>query len=411
MGCCDTSGLMPVSEAISAILQTTQALKETEFVSLKDALNRVTAEDVYSPINVPPFANSAMDGYAVHTNDLDQQDTLTLQGKSFAGIPFEGELKQGECIRIMTGAEIPKGANAVIMQEQTQVIHDKIQFLAQVKPNQNIRPLGDDILQGALVLTKGKRLTARDVPLLATLGIDQIRVYRRPVVAFFSTGDELKPVGEVLAKGEIYDSNRYTIHAMLEKVNCDSLDLGVIPDDPQQLEAAFLQASMQADVIITSGGVSVGEADFTKDILAQTGQVDFWKLAIKPGKPFAFGRVGNAIFCGLPGNPVSVLVTFSVLVHPMLAKLAGHSQWQPPIQLKAKAETPFKKSPGRTDYQRATYRMDEFGQVWVSSTGNQGSGAFSSLSKANCFAILEQERGSIEIGEWVSISPFDASLN
>ncbi len=411
MSCCDTSGLLPVSDAISNLINATTPLTEMEYVSLANALNRVIAKDIYSPLPIPPFANSAMDGYALHTDDLIHSFTLKLKGKALAGQPFDGILEKGECIRIMTGAKIPKGANAVIMQEETQEKEDKVTFLASAKINQNIRPLGDDIKKDELVVSKGTLLTPRDVPLLATLGIDQIPVYKKPTVAFFSTGDELRAVGETLSQGEIYDSNRYTIRAMLEKMNCDYIDLGVIPDDPDKLKATFIHASEHADVIITSGGVSVGEADFTKDILKQTGTVDFWKLAIKPGKPFAFGRVNNALFCGLPGNPVSVLVTFHILVEPLLARLSGHTLWQAPVQLKAKAETEFKKSPGRTDYQRAIYRIDKNNQLYVSTTGNQGSGAFSSLSKANCFAVLEQERGHVAIGEEIVISLFSTTLN
>ncbi|MDD1794592.1 molybdopterin molybdotransferase MoeA [Enterovibrio sp. ZSDZ42] len=411
MGCCDTPGLMPVSTAIDILLDQTTPLTQTENVSLIDAQNRITAEDIRSPINVPPFANSAMDGYALRCADLEKSRTLVLAGKSFAGIPFEGDWPEGSCIRIMTGAEVPVGADAVIMQEQTEVDGDQIIFTASATAQQNIRPIGDDVKQGAVVIPKGTLLTPREVPMLATLGIANVTVIRKPKVAFFSTGDELRQVGEPLGKGEIYDSNRYTIRAMLEKMHCEAIDLGVVPDCPEKLRQTFLSAADDADVIVTSGGVSVGEADYTKDILDQEGEVGFWKIAIKPGKPFAFGTVKDALFCGLPGNPVSVLVTLHVLVQPLLAKLAGHTQWQQSIALKAKAETRFKKAPGRTDYQRAIYRMNEQGELVVASTGNQGSGAFSSLSLANCFAILEQDRGHIEVGDSVMVEPFSAVLN
>lgn len=411
MGCCDTPGLMPVSDAISILLESTTPITQTESVALVDAQNRITANDICSPINVPPFANSAMDGYALRLADLASNKTLKLAGKSFAGIPFEGEWPPGSCIRIMTGAEVPPGADAVIMQEQTLTDGDNITFTADATPQQNIRPIGDDVKQGDVVIPKGTLLTPREVPLLATLGIGTVEVMRKPRVAFFSTGDELRQVGETLGKGEIYDSNRYTIRAMLEKMQCEAIDLGVVPDCPEQLRETFLKAADEADVIVTSGGVSVGEADYTKEILDQEGEVGFWKIAIKPGKPFAFGTVKNALFCGLPGNPVSVLVTLHVLVQPLLAKLAGHTQWKPAITLKAKAETRFKKAPGRADYQRAVYRVNESGELLVATTGNQGSGAFSSLSVANCFAILEQDRGHIEPGETVTIEPFNAVLN
>ncbi|EEY71092.1 molybdopterin biosynthesis protein A [Grimontia hollisae CIP 101886] len=402
---------MPIPTAITTLLENTTPLTQTEVVSLVDAQNRITAEDIRSPLNVPPFANSAMDGYALRIADLAESNTLKLAGRSFAGVPFEGKWPKGSCIRIMTGAEVPEGADAVIMQEQAIAEGDNITFTASAKPQQNIRPIGDDVKAGDVVIPKGTLLTPREVPMLATLGIATVTVMRKPKVAFFSTGDELRQVGEPLGKGEIYDSNRYTIRALLEKLHCEAIDLGVIPDCPEKLRDAFLKAADLADVIITSGGVSVGEADYTKDILAQEGEVGFWKIAIKPGKPFAFGKVKNALFCGLPGNPVSVLVTLHVLVQPLLAKLAGHSRWQPAITLKAKAETRFKKVPGRTDYQRAIYRTNENGELVVASTGNQGSGAFSSLSIANCFAVLEQERGHIDVGETVTIEPFSAILN
>ncbi|MDD1783701.1 molybdopterin molybdotransferase MoeA [Enterovibrio sp. ZSDZ35] len=411
MGCCDTPGLMPVSTAIETLLNDTTPITATETVSLINAQNRITSEDILSPINVPPFANSAMDGYAVRCEDLVATQTLPLAGKSFAGVPFEGDWPKGTCIRIMTGAEIPEGADAVIMQEQTSVEGDNVTFTVLPVAQQNIRPMGDDVKTGDVVIPKGTLLTPREVPLLATLGIADVPVMRRPTVAFFSTGDELRQVGETLGKGEIYDSNRYTIRAMLEKMHCEAIDLGVVPDCPEKLREAFLHAADIADVIVTSGGVSVGEADYTKDILDQEGEVGFWKIAIKPGKPFAFGRVKGALFCGLPGNPVSVLVTLHVLVQPLLAKLSGHTQWQPTIQLKAKAESRFKKSPGRADYQRAVYRLDENGDLIVGTTGNQGSGAFSSLSVANCFAVLEQDRGHVEVGESVTIEPFNAVLS
>ncbi len=411
MGCCDTPGLLPIENALSQMLANTKSIQEIETFSLTAGLNRVLAEDVFSSMNVPPFDNSAMDGYALRYEDLTESTTLICIGKAFAGSVFEGVVTKGTCVRIMTGAKIPEGADTVIMQEQTQVEGEIVKFLSEAKPQQNVRPKGDDIKQGELVLAKGTRLTAREIPLLATLGVDKLRVFSRPKVAFFSTGDELKAVGETLNEGEIYDSNRYTIKAMLEKLHCEPIDMGVVPDDPAQLKLAFTHAAQKGDLVITSGGVSVGEADFTKDILAQEGEVNFWKLAIKPGKPFAFGKIGDALFCGLPGNPVSVLVTLHVLVQPLIEKLSGHSQWKGNTRLIAEAESGFRKSSGRTDYQRAIYYIDQAGNIKVKSTGNQGSGAFSSLSLANCFAVLEQEREHVSAGETVTIELFNAALN
>lgn len=411
MACCDTSGLMSVSRAISILIKETAPLTQTEIVSLSNAQHRVLAQNACSTQNVPAFANSAMDGYAVRRADLVNTDTLPLAGKSFAGAPFEGAWPIGSCIRIMTGAALPHGADAVIMQEQATVTENGILFTHQPTAQQHIRHIGDDVKKGDIVIASGTRLTPREVPMLATLGMANVTVLRKPNVAFFSTGDELRQVGDVLGTGEIYDSNRYTLSAMLENMHCNPIDLGVVPDCPDKLREMFLHAATMADLIITSGGVSVGEADHIKDVLEDVGTVGFWKIAIKPGKPFAFGRVNHTLFCGLPGNPVSVLVTLHVLVKPLLDKLSGHTQCQPALTLNAIATTAFKKSPGRTDYQRAIYNIDENGQCWVSTTGNQGSGAFSSLSRANCFAILAQDSATIDVGGTVTIEPFSNHLN
>ncbi|WP_305813770.1 molybdopterin molybdotransferase MoeA [Photobacterium leiognathi] len=410
MGCCDVPGLMPVETAINNILEQVSPLTKTSTVALADAMGLVLAQDILSPINVPPFANSAMDGYALRAEDLTSTDTLVLAGKSFAGIPFEGECQAGQCIRIMTGAEMPAGTDTVIMQEETAVDGDNITFNIKPKANDNVRPIGDDVSLGETVLVTGTRLTAREMPLLASLGIAYVEAFHRPKVALFSTGDELRPVGETLEAGQIYDSNRYGIRALLEKFGCEVLDLGIIPDCPEKLRDAFLKGSTEADVLITSGGVSVGEADYTKDILDQEGQISFWKIAMKPGKPFAFGKINNAWFCGLPGNPVSAMLTLYQLVQPMLAKLAGNSQYQPPVRVKAKATTLFKKRPGRTDFQRGIYSINAEGQFEVATTGNQGSGAFSSMHLANCFVVLEQERGRVQAGEDVTIEIFNHTL-
>lgn len=414
MGCCDTPGLMPIDTAIEKMLESITPVSTVFDIPLENAMGHVLSQAITSPMNVPPFDNSAMDGYAVRMADLTQQTQLPLAGKSFAGVPFTGEWPQGTCIRIMTGAQIPVGCDAVIMQEQATAQGDLVDFTQALplKPYQNIRPTGDDIQQGALVLPQGHRLTTRDIPLIATLGIPSVQVFSKPKVAFFSTGDELKPLGTELKAGEIYDSNRYGIKAMLEKFGCEAIDLGVIPDDKAQLKQAFQNAQQQADVVITSGGVSVGEADYTKQILDELGEIGFWKIAMKPGKPFAFGKLlatterQAAIFCGLPGNPVSAMLTFYILVQPLLAKLAGHSEWQPQPNLPAVATTVFKKSPGRTDYQRGIYCLNAQGQLEVSTTGNQSSGAFRSMSIANCFVVLEQERGRVEVGETVNIQMF-----
>lgn len=410
MGCCDAPGLMPIEEAMDKMLSRIKPIQTTLYLPLADALGFVLAEDILSPIHVPPFDNSAMDGYAIRIQDLESSSVLPLAGKSFAGQPFEGEWPQGTCVRIMTGAKIPEGCDAVIMQENTEVTNAGIQFnQTDVKPQNNIRPTGDDIKQGDIVLAKGARLTPRDIPMIASLGVSHVTVVRKPKVAFFSTGDELKPLGEPLDEGQIYDSNRYGIKPLIENFGCEAVDLGIIPDCPETLKATFEQAQTLADVVVTSGGVSVGEADYTKDILEELGEIGFWKLAIKPGKPFAFGKLSTAWFCGLPGNPVSAVLTMYVLVQPMLAKLAGHTEWKAPESIPATTKTAFKKAPGRTDYQRGIYTLED-GKFVVETTGNQSSGAFRSMSLANCFVVLERERGRVEVGETVQIQLFNSTL-
>lgn len=410
MGCCDAPGLMPIEEAMEKMLSPITPIQTTLQLPIADAIGYVIAEEIQSPIFVPPFDNSAMDGYAIRIADLANQQVMPVAGKSFAGQPFEGDWPQGSCVRIMTGAKIPLGCDAVIMQENTEVTDAGVQFnQIDVKPNNNIRPTGDDIKQGDVVLLKGARLTARDIPMIATLGISHVTVVRKPRVAFFSTGDELKPLGEPLIEGQIYDSNRYGIKPLIENFGCEAIDLGIIPDCPKTLEATFEKAQTLADVVVTSGGVSVGEADYTKDILEQLGQIGFWKLAIKPGKPFAFGKLSTAWFCGLPGNPVSAVLTMYVLVQPLLAKLGGHSEWKAPQSIPAITRSAFKKAPGRTDYQRGIYSVEN-GQFVVETTGNQSSGAFRSMSLANCFVVLERERGRVEVGETVNIQLFNATL-
>ncbi|NOI60625.1 molybdopterin molybdotransferase MoeA [Vibrio coralliilyticus] len=410
MGCCDAPGLMPIEEAMEQMLSPIKPIQTTLQLPLAEAIGYVLAEDILSPIFVPPFDNSAMDGYAIRIADLNNSNVLPSAGKSFAGQPFEGEWPKGTCVRIMTGAQIPEGCDAVIMQENTEQIEQGVKFnQTDVKPQNNIRPTGDDIRKDDVVLPKGARLTARDIPMIATLGISHVTVVRKPRVAFFSTGDELKPLGEPLEAGQIYDSNRYGIKPLIENFGCEPVDLGIIPDCPEELKATFEKAQTLADVVVTSGGVSVGEADYTKDILEELGQIGFWKLAIKPGKPFAFGKLSTSWFCGLPGNPVSAVLTMYVLVQPMLAKLAGHTEWKAPESIPATTRTAFKKAPGRTDYQRGVYNIED-GKFVVESTGNQSSGAFRSMSMANCFVVLERERGRVEVGETVNIQLFNSTL-
>ena len=408
--CCDVPGLMPVELAMEKIWQTIQPLTETEILPLTQLVGRVLAEDICSPIDVPGYDNSAMDGYALCTEDLKKHHKLKQIGKSYAGNPFKGSVAQGQCVRIMTGACIPHGVDAVVMQENALAENGMIQIQTPVKPGEAIRRRGEDICQGQKVLSKGHKVSAVDVGLLASIGVTKVPVFRFVKVAIFSTGDELYQPGETLPDGCIYDSNRFALQALLHQVGMQVIDLGVIEDDPDSIRNAFLQADQQADVVITSGGVSVGEADFTREILEQLGEIDFWKLAIKPGKPLAFGRLPNSYFFGLPGNPVSSMVTFHQIALPSLQWLSGKTP-SPRTRLKARASKAFKKRPGRTDFQRGIYIQDNQGNLSVSPLSNQSSGVLSSFYQANCYVVLENERGHVAEGENVTIELFDSLLN
>ncbi|QTL38735.1 molybdopterin molybdotransferase MoeA [Xenorhabdus budapestensis] len=407
---CYTSGLISLEQALEKLLTQTAPLTETEAINLTQSAGRITATNIISPINVPPFDNSAMDGYAIRLTDLNDTQILPVAGKVLAGIPFQGEWPVGTCIRIMTGAPIPAGTDAVVMQEQAEVTESGVRFTYPVHQGQNIRTIGEDIAQNTAVLPQGIKLSTAQLPLLASLGIAQVDVIRKLKVAIFSTGDELQTIGEPLQAGQIYDTNRFAVRLMLEKLDCDVIDLGVIPDDPDALRHAFVQTNELADLVISSGGVSVGEADYTKQILDEMGEISFWKLAIKPGKPFAFGKLKNAWFCGLPGNPVSAVLTFYQLVQPLITHLSGFTAWQPPMRLSAKVITPLKKSPGRLDFQRGIAALNKQGELEVRSTGHQGSHIFSSYSLGNCFIVLERERGSVVTGETVQIEFFNHLL-
>ncbi|ECC8733438.1 molybdopterin molybdotransferase [Salmonella bongori] len=399
--------LMSLEAALTQMLSRITPLTAVETLPLVNCFGRILATDVVSPLDVPGFDNSAMDGYAVRLADLSLDKPLPVTGKAFAGQPYQGEWPAGTCIRIMTGAPIPAGCEAVVMQEQTEQTDDGVRFTAGVRGGQNIRRRGEDIRQDAVVFPAGTRLTVAELPVLASLGIADAQVVRKVRVALFSTGDELQLAGQPLGEGQIYDTNRLTVHLMLQQLGCEVINLGIIPDDPCKLRAAFLEADSQADVVISSGGVSVGEADYTKTILEELGEIAFWRLAIKPGKPFAFGKLGNSWFCGLPGNPVSAALTFYQLVQPLLAKLSGNTACGLPPRQRVRTASRLKKTPGRLDFQRGILQRSANGELEVTTTGHQGSHIFSSFSLGNCFIVLERERGNVEPGEWVDVEPFN----
>ncbi|MFT4938298.1 MAG: molybdopterin molybdotransferase [Paraglaciecola sp.] len=406
---CDTPGLLPISQALEAMLVSIVPISQFELVELLQANNKILANDVISPVDVPPADNSAMDGYALRAGDLQQQDRLELIGTSMAGTPFTGEVGSGQCVRIMTGAIIPEGADSVVMQENTKVHDNKISFLQKPDIGNNIRRAGEDIATGSLVLEQGCRLVPAHLSLLASIGIPLVAVLRPLKVGLIATGDELTAPGQALQKGGIYESNRYALHALLSQMGSDVIDFGIVKDDKESIREAFIQADEKCDVVISSGGVSVGDADYVKEVLQQIGQINFWKVAIKPGKPFAFGKLNNAWFCGLPGNPVSSYVTFQQLVVPVLRKLAGENFVNSQYFI-AEAATTLRKRPGRTDYQRGIFYRDETGKLLVKPNGKQGSGIMSSIASANCYIVLAQDSGDIAKGQDVRIQPFSSPV-
>jgi molybdopterin molybdotransferase len=392
-----------VAKAREAIRACLSPLAESEVVKVRDALGRVLAQEIVPAIDVPAHDNSAMDGYAVRFADLGQP--LREVGTALAGRPFAGHLGAGECVRIMTGAVMPQGADTVVIQEVVKKDGERIVVPPGQKRAQNVRYAGEDLKTGVPVLHPGKWLRPAELGLIASLGIGEVRVKRRLRVAFFSTGDELASIGTKLKEGEVYDSNRYTLHGMLARLGVEITDLGVVRDDPKALEASFAKASF-ADAVITTGGVSVGEADFVKQLMAKLGEVLFWKIAMRPGRPMAFGRIGNSTLFGLPGNPVAVMVTFYQFVRDALLHLSGRNDDYAIPLLKASAAERIRKVPGRTEYQRGIlYR--ENNEWRVRTTGQQGSGVLRSMSEANCFIVLEHERGSVEAGEGVDVQLFE----
>ncbi len=403
---------LSVSRARQFLLDTVQPVAGHERLFVREALGRVLAEDVISPVDVPAHDNSAMDGWAVRHADLSPagETRLKIVGTAFAGRPCEAKVGAGETARIMTGAMIPEGADCVVIQEVVRVEGETIIVPPGQKPAQNIRRAGEDLQAGKPAIPAGKRLRPAELGVIASLGIAEISVRRRVRVALFSTGDELISLGMPLTPGAVYDSNRYTLWGMLTRLGCEVIDMGVVKDDPVALEAAFREAAACSDAIVTSGGVSVGEADFVKQLMARLGEVAFWKIAMKPGKPMAFGRIGqgkeSAWLFGLPGNPVAVMVTFYQFVRPALMKLMGIDPLPHLPTFAVRCTAPIKKGPGRTEFQRGILFRDN--DEWcVRPTGHQGSGMLSSMAHADCFIVLEADRGKVEAGERVLVQPFE----
>ena len=400
-----------LTEALARIEARVRPVLACERLPIRDCLNRVNNEAVNSPHNVPPRPNSAMDGYALAIDSLVENGIAELEeiGAAYAGTPFEQTCKAGQCVRIMTGALIPEGTDAVVMQEQVEVSSDgKIRIDADHRVGENIRKAGEDVSQGDIVIDAGARLSPADLGVLASLGIPKLQVKRKPAVAFFSTGDELMSLGKPLEPGMIYDSNRYSLYGMLTRLPVDIIDLGVVRDNPDSMREVLTDAATKADLIISTGGVSVGEADYIKPALAELGTTEFWKIAIKPGRPLTFGQIDASIFMGLPGNPVAVMVTFNQFVAPAIEMLSGAST-RPPMLFRARSLERMRKKPGRTEFQRGVATLDENNQWQVGKTGKQGSGILTSMSRANCFIVLPDDNAGVEPGDEVSIQFFDWS--
>ncbi len=412
--CADPFGenLMSLDAALRRIGDRVVPVRACERLPIRECLGRVNNEPVRSPQDVPPLANSAMDGFAVAVASLEADGITELDevGTAYAGKPFDGRVEPGQCVRIMTGALIPEGADAVVMQEQAEVAASgKIRIDADHRAGENIRQAGEDVSKDDVVIEAGVRLSPADLGVLASLGIGQLQVRRKPVVAFFSTGDELVSVGEPLEPGKIYDSNRYSLYGMLSRMAVDMVDLGVVRDEPEAMRAVLEKAAAQADLILSTGGVSVGEADFIKPALEEIGTTEFWKIAIKPGRPLTLGQIGASIFMGLPGNPVAVMVTFSQFVVPAIEVLSG-ARLKRPALFKARALDRLRKKAGRYEFQRGVATLDEDGDWQVARTGKQGSGILTSMSRANCFIVLPDAVDGVEPGDEVKIQFFDWSL-
>ena len=406
------SEAITVDVAQQRILSRITPLAETEQMALYQSLHRVLATGITSTMNVPAHTNSAMDGYALSGDDLPESTPRPYHvvGTAYAGRPFKGHCTAGQCVRIMTGAVMPEGTDTVVMQEHVDSISDsEIRIYQGHNKYQNVRNAGEDIGEGSSVLSRGRCIQAADLGVMASIGVAEIDVYRKPRIAFFSTGDELRPVGDALGAGELYDSNRYSLHGMLGQLNVETVDLGIVEDNLNDLRETIGTASRKADLIITTGGVSVGEADFVKQVVEEMGEIHLWKIAMKPGLPVTFGRVGNAAIIGMPGNPVSVMTTINQFVLPAIHRLSGRPDYRP-LTIQVVCQSKLKKRAGRFEYQRGILSYDETGQLNVSATGKQGSGILTSMSRANCLILLDENCDGIDAGDLVTVQPFNTYL-
>lgn len=411
--------ILTASEAKKSILKNTFVIDSTEELELKNGLSRVCAKTIICPIDVPSYTNSAMDGYAINVDNARKRQTsaslwnrapekIKIIGKATAGHPYYGDFNEDAAIQIMTGAIVPAGYDTVVINEDVTVSNGNLNIKEFPKKGGNIREAGEDLRKGEVCISKHKTLTAADLGLLASVGISKISVFKKPKVAIFSTGDEIKNPNESLSVGQIYDSNRFSLAGMLQKIGMDIIDLGIIPDNPIMLKKILGNASSSSDALITTGGVSVGERDYMKTVLNEIGKILFWKIKIKPGRPFTFGNIDKSMYFGLPGNPVSSMVTFSQFVMPSLIKLSG-AQPQETFFLPAKAAGEIRKIKGRTEYQRGIYEKKENGSYWVKPAEDQGSGILNSMSRANCIIHLTDELSNVKKGESVLIEPFMAN--
>lgn len=408
--------LLPVKEARRRIAAAIRPLRDVEQLPIVDAFRRVLAQSITAPHDVPSHRNSAMDGFAIDRRSIPSsgEATLTVLGTAWAGRPFEGTLGAGESVRIFTGGVMPDGSDTVVIQERVAVGEGTVVIDAEVEPGRNVRAAGEDVERGQIVFECGRFLEAADIGVLASLGIGRVDVVRRPRVAFFTTGDELQALDAdndcaPPSHGKLFDSNRHTLAALLAGLGVEVIDKGIVRDDAALTRQALLDAASAADLIVTSGGISAGEADFVTRAFHDIGDVSFWKIAMRPGRPLAFGYVGDAAFFGLPGNPVAVMVTFLQFVEPALKRLVGRSDVEP-LALPARCLSSLRKSPGRLEYQRGILRV-EAGELVVESTGKQGAGRLSSMSAANCLIVVDEAADGVRPGDTVGVQPFRGLLS